>query len=121
MAKRKFKKYSTQDKVTYHKNRMNDKSISDDQRFYSRTWLSGFLDNYADNNSKAAKNEYSYRKAKGKLSKDEHIFYQANIRGTTERAKLEPEDFFMDGCKGDAGNMISKKYGISKDDLYKLR
>ena len=51
MAKRKFKKYSTQEKVTYYKNRMYDRSISEDQRFYSRTWLSGFLDNYADNNS----------------------------------------------------------------------
>ena len=121
MAKRKFKKYSTQDKVNYHKKRINDKSLSEDQRFYSRTWLSGFLDNYADNNSKALKNEYSYRKAKGKLSKDEHIMYQADIRGTSERAKLKPEDYFMDGCRGDIDKMISKKFGISMDDLYKKR
>lgn len=121
MAKKRFKKYSTQDKVTYHKNRLNDKSISEDQRFYSWTWLSGFLDNHAVNNSEALKNEYSFKKTKVKLSKDEHIMYQADIRGTSERAKLKIEDYFMDGCKGDTDKMISKKFGISKNDLYKLR
>ena len=121
MAKKRYKKYSTQDKVNYHKNRMYDRSISEDQRLYSRTWLSGFLDNHADHNSKALKNEYSKRKAQGKLYKSEHIMYQADIRGTSERAKLKPKDYFMDGCKGDTDKMISKKFGISKDDLYKLR
>lgn len=119
MAKRKFKKYSTQDKVNYHKKRINDKSLSEDQRFYSRTWLSGFLDYYADHNSKALKNEYSKRKAQGKLSKGEHIMYQADIRGTAERAKLKLKDYFMDGCGGNVDKMISKKFGISNDDLYR--
>ena len=30
MAKKRYKKYSTQDKVTYHKNRMYDRSLSED-------------------------------------------------------------------------------------------
>ena len=39
MAKKRYKKYSTQDKVNYHKKRINDKSLSEDQRFYSHSWL----------------------------------------------------------------------------------
>lgn len=120
MAKRKFKKYSTQDKVTYHKNRMYDRSISEDQRFYSRTWLFGFLDNHADHNSKALKNEYSKRKVQDRLSKSDHISYQADIRGTSERAKLKIKDYFMDGCGGDVSKMISKKFGISPEDIYSI-
>ena len=121
MAKRKFKKYSTQDKVNYHKKRINDKSLSEDKRYYSRTWLSGFLDRHADYNSKVAKREYSDRKIKGKVSKDEHIMYQATIRGTTERAKLKPDDYYIEGLGGDPQRMIRKKYGISQDDLLSER
>lgn len=110
MAKRKFKKYSTQDKVNYHKKRINDKSLSEDQRLYSRTWLSGFLDNYADHNLKALKREYSDRKAKGKLYKSENIMYQATIRGTSERVNIQDPFVKQD---------IDKHFGVSKKDLYK--
>ena len=110
MAKRKFKKYSTQDKVNYHKKRINDKSLSEDQRFYSHSWLSGFTDNYADHNLKALKREYSDRKAKGKVSKSENIMYQATIRGTSERVNIQDPFVKQD---------IDKHFGVSKKDLHK--
>lgn len=110
MAKRKFKKYSTQDKVNYHKKRINDKSLSEDQRFYSRLWLGGFIYNYPDHNLKALKREYSDRKAKGIVSKSENIMYQAMIRGTSERVNIQ--DTFV-------RQNIDKHFGVSKKDLYK--
>lgn len=121
MAKKRFKKYSTQDKVNYHKKRINDKSLSEDQRYYSRTWLSGFLDSHADFNNQSLKRGYANRKAHGKLSKDEHIMYQASIRGTSERAKLKTDDYYIEGLGGDPQRMIRKKYGISQDDLLSER
>ena len=108
MAKRKFKKYSTQDKVFYHFKRINDNSLSEDKRFYSTSWLSGFVHKYAEHNPKELKREYSERKANGKLSKDEHIFYQATIRGASERAKAK-------NAADDAE--VRRFYGVTKYDV----
>lgn len=87
--KRRWKKFTTQEKVNYHKSRINDPSLSENQRFYSRSWLDGFLDDHADMNYHAAKDEYSSRKSRGKLSKSQHIIYQSYIRGTAERNKAK--------------------------------
>lgn len=71
MAKRRFKYYSIEQKVEYHKKRLNSPRATDNQRCCSRFWLDGFNDRNYRNNLSATRKELERRKSfKSKDNRD---------------------------------------------------
>lgn len=57
-------KYSAAEIAAYHKKRLEDPNVSENQKCYSRNWLDGFNDRFARNNYSAVCTELKYKKGK---------------------------------------------------------
>lgn len=65
------KRYNLNDRLKFHKNRVNNPNISEGKRIYSRHWLDGFTDSHAKNNYSAICCEIDRKK--GRCSRTESI------------------------------------------------
>ncbi len=90
MAKRGFKHYSIEQKVEYHKNRLNSPRATDNQRCRSRFWLDGFNDRNYRNNLLATRKELERRKSfKSKNNRDYcNNVLKPSINGMKARQEL---------------------------------
>ncbi|MCD8308426.1 MAG: hypothetical protein LUD19_01130 [Clostridia bacterium] len=80
MAKKNKKQYTAEQKYQYHKQRMNDKSVSENKRIYSRAWVTGFCDPYAKENLSPTIAEYERNKKY--MDRGSKAHWQGDINGT---------------------------------------
>ena len=65
------KKYSVSARADYHRSRMVSSTASENQRYYSRSWIDGYTDSHARENFGAVCSEIAARK--GCLTRSERI------------------------------------------------
>lgn len=85
--KRSGKKFTVQEKANYHKDRARDPYLSKEKREYSRIWLEAFRRPMSDEKLNSLDIEYNELK-KLQLSKEDHIYYKATLRGAKAARKL---------------------------------
>jgi len=83
MAKR--RKYSVAERVNYHENRATSSAVSDNQRYYSKHWLDGYNDPWAENNYRAICSEI--KRSRGHMTKSDAVVYYGYKNGL--KARLE--------------------------------
>ena len=83
MAKR--RKYSVAERVNYHENRATSSAVSDNQRYYSKHWLDGYNDPWAENNYRAICSEI--KRSRGHMTKTDAVVYYGYKNGL--KARLE--------------------------------
>ena len=83
MAKR--RKYSVAERVNYHENRATSSAVSDNQRYYSKHWLDGYNDPWAENNYRAICSEI--KRSRGHMKKSDAVVYNVYKNGL--KARLE--------------------------------
>lgn len=72
------KKFSFSDKVNYHKARLNNSSVSENKKIYSRHWLAGSTDPHAKFNYASVCEDLKHKKFH---SRGERIMYTAYRNG----------------------------------------
>ncbi len=70
-SKNQRKKYSVNERVEYHKKRINSFDSSIRAKSYSMSWLEGYNDSYAKQNYSAVCSEITARKKNGRLTRNE--------------------------------------------------
>ena len=83
MSKR--RKYSVAERVNYHENRATSSAVSDNQRYYSKHWLDGYNDPWAENNYRAICSEI--KRSRGHMTKSDAVVYYGYKNGL--KARLE--------------------------------
>ncbi|MCD8372197.1 MAG: hypothetical protein LUD27_02720 [Clostridia bacterium] len=83
--KKRKSQYTAEQKFDYHMARTNDLTLSKNKRIYSENWVRGFIDAHADNNLRAAQEEYNRNKKY--MDSTGKAIYQGNINGLKTAVK----------------------------------
>lgn len=102
MAKK--KKYTLAEKIKYHTNRLNSSKVTDNQKRYSKNWLNGVADDFAEENIKAAEKELQNRERYISNCRKEI----ANKRDEIKQMKNQNNTFLRSYINGMKAKLYSK-------------
>ncbi len=87
------KRYTPEERATYHSNRMRTLSYPSNKKYYSQSWLEGYMEtSCVETKLDEVQATIAFRKSNGSLTKERKIDlygYRAGLRARLEKEKKE--------------------------------